>query len=216
VTDRYPGYDVLAKRGSPSWNAKTRAVIDERLALNPDRHVALDDAAWSTLKALCARITPQAPDRPPIPVAAMIDEKIARKTTDGYRDAHLPPVEKAWSQGLQALDAEAQTRHGRPFHALNAAEQDGLLEAVQRGYVSDPAWGNMPPALFFKKRVVHDILSAYYAHPTAWNEIGFGGPAAPRGYVRLGFDQRDPWEAVEAKPGKADKARRENTRVGRV
>ena len=55
---------------------------------------------------------------------------------------------------------------------------------------------------------------AYYAHPTAWNEIGFGGPASPRGYVRMGFDRRDPWEAAEAKPGDEAAARRENRRVG--
>ena len=36
---------------------------------------------------------------------------------------------------------------------------------------------------------------AYYAHPSAWNEIGFGGPASPRGYVRMDFNRRDPWEA---------------------
>ena len=30
------------------------------------------------------------------------------------------------------------------------------------------------------------ILSAFYSHPWAWNEIGFGGPAYPRGYARLG------------------------------
>jgi hypothetical protein len=27
--------------------------------------------------------------------------------------------------------------------------------------------------------------------------MGFGGPAAPRGYLRLGPDERDPWEARE-------------------
>ncbi|TNC05500.1 gluconate 2-dehydrogenase subunit 3 family protein, partial [Methylobacterium terricola] len=34
--DLYPGYDVLAKRDGPSWNAKTRAVLDERLAIGPE------------------------------------------------------------------------------------------------------------------------------------------------------------------------------------
>ena len=29
---RYPGYDVLTKRDTPSWNAKTREVIEQRLA----------------------------------------------------------------------------------------------------------------------------------------------------------------------------------------
>ncbi len=49
--------------------------------------------------------------------------------------------------------------------------------------------------------MIADITHAYYAHPTAWNEIGFGGPASPRGYVRMQLDRRDPWEAAEAKPG---------------
>ena len=30
------------------------------------------------------------------------------------------------------------------------------------------------------------IVGAFYSHPWAWNEIGFGGPAYPRGYMRLG------------------------------
>jgi hypothetical protein len=48
--------------------------------------------------------------------------------------------------------------------------------------------------------VIPDITHAYYAHPTAWNEIGFGGPASPRGYARMGLDRRDPWEAPRAQP----------------
>ena len=65
------------------------------------------------------------------------------------------------------------------------------------------------------KFIIPDIVGAYYAHPVAWNEIGFGGPAAPRGYVRLDFDRRDPWEASEATPGREAVAWRENQRVGR-
>jgi hypothetical protein len=72
----------------------------------------------------------------------------------------------------------------------------------------------MPPAIFFKKRLLHDIATAYYAHPASWNEIGFGGPASPRGYVRMNYDRRDPWEAAEASPGHEEEARRENERVG--
>jgi hypothetical protein len=61
--------------------------------------------------------------------------------------------------------------------------------------------------------LLSDIVRAYYGHPTAWNEIGFGGPASPRGYVRMGFNRRDPWEAVEAHDGDEAAARRENKRV---
>ena len=44
--------------------------------------------------------------------------------------------------------------------------------------------------------MIHDIVTAYYAHPTAWNEIGWAGPASPRGYVRLDANKHDPWEAA--------------------
>jgi hypothetical protein len=42
------------------------------------------------------------------------------------------------------------------------------------------------------------LLAAFYSHPWAWNEIGFGGPAYPRGYARLGVGQRETWEGAPA------------------
>ncbi len=79
--------------------------------------------------------------------------------------------------------------------------------------LTGPLWRGMPSKLFFTKRVLHDIVGAYYAHPTAWSEIGWAGPASPRGFVRLDKNRRDPWEAAEAYPGEEATARRENTRV---
>jgi hypothetical protein len=45
-----------------------------------------------------------------------------------------------------------------------------------------------------------DVIGNYYAHPAAWSEIGFNGPASPRGHIRLSLDSRDPWEAEEKRP----------------
>ncbi|MGZ4619257.1 MAG: hypothetical protein ACXV3F_11180 [Frankiaceae bacterium] len=42
--------------------------------------------------------------------------------------------------------------------------------------------------------------TAFYSHPWAWNEIGFGGPAYPRGYQNLGLDAREHWERPEQHP----------------
>jgi hypothetical protein len=58
-------------------------------------------------------------------------------------------------------------------------------------------WPGLDPQRFFIGVLAKTIAGIYYSHPAAWSEIGFGGPASPRGYVRLGFDQRDPWEAKE-------------------
>ncbi len=134
--------------------------------------------------------------------------------TDGYRHHQLPRMQDAWRRGLHALDQEARARYGGRFHVISVAEQNELLKKLQQGELGGPVWEGMPSKVFFSQRVLHDIVSAYYSHPISWSEIGFGGPASPRGYVRMGFDKRDPWEAAEAKPGHEDEARRKNRHVG--
>jgi hypothetical protein len=215
MADRYPGYDVLKKRNTVSWNDQTRTVIDRRLAIDSDQHLFFNDDEWATVRAICDRVIPQPAGRAsPAPIAAMIDEKLHSGCGDGYRDARLPAMREAWRRALDALDREAKERYGRRFHELEELLQDDLLAAIQKGDVSETHWHGLPATLFFSNRLLHDIVSAYYAHPHAWNEIGFGGPASPRGYVRMNFDRRDPWEASEARPGREQQARRENARVG--
>lgn len=213
MRERYPGYDVLVKRHTPSWDETTRRVIDKRLAL-PREPRFLGKEEFATLAAIAARIVPQPAGRAPIPVAALVDHKLHENAGDGYRHAGLPPLRAAWREGLRALDREARDAYGRPFHRLGATDQDALLKEAQEGRLGGPAWGGMACDLFFKYRLLRDIALAYYAHPTAWNEIGFGGPASPRGYVRMDFNRRDPWEAAEAHGGDDDIARRENQHVG--
>jgi hypothetical protein len=211
MSGRFPGYDVLAKRQSPSWNEKTRQTIDARLAL-PREPRFLSPEEFRALDAVCNRIVPQPDDRPLVPLAAMVDAKLHDNSGDGYRDHRLPPLREAWRRGLAGVEAEARRRHNVGFAQLDTAEQDALLRAVQEGKIVGD-WGGMPPDVFFTKRLLFDIVTQYYAHPTAWNEIGFGGPASPRGYVRMDFDRRDPWEAVEATPHNEAEARKANARV---
>ena len=73
-----------------------------------------------------------------------------------------------------------------------------LLKAIDDGEVEAPDWSKQLPAqMFMRKVMLRDIVEIYYAHPSAWSEIGFGGPASPRGYLRLGTNRRDSWEAEE-------------------
>lgn len=212
-SSRYPGYDVLRKRHTPSWNGTTRRVIDARLAVPRDPRF-LTGHELATVAAIAARLVPQPRSRPPIPVAALIDEKLFKGHEDGFRHEGMPREREAWRRGLAALDAEARERHGAVFAHLPGPRQDALLKQMEQGELNGAAWSGMPCKTFFKQRLAKDIVFAYYAHPTAWSEIGFGGPASPRGYVRLGYDQRDPWEAAETKNGDAESARRKNRRVG--
>ncbi|HTT00689.1 MAG TPA: gluconate 2-dehydrogenase subunit 3 family protein [Steroidobacteraceae bacterium] len=212
MADLYPGYDVLAKRNSPSWNEQTRRVIAQRLAV-PREPRFLTAGEFATLCAVAERITPQPAHREAIPVAALIDEKLYLNQQDGYRDASMPRERAAWQRGLRALEAEAHAAHGRSFHALQVHEQDRLLARMQSGELRHEAWAGMPSGTFFTQRLLYDIVGAYWSHPMAWSEIGWGGPASPRGYVRMGYDERDPWEAAEVRRGEVATARRLNLRV---
>jgi hypothetical protein len=197
----YPGYDVLEKWDTPSWNDQTRAVVEQRLEKVPKRRF-LTERQWLLLEAIAARLVPQDDRNDPIPVVPWIDDMLAENRSPGYRYEGMPPLREAWTRGLDALEAESRKVYDRPFVALPGSDQDALLRAVQSGEVECEEWRSLPPQRFFKALLLKQVVSTYYAHPAAWSEIGFGGPASPRGYVRLGFDERDPWEAKEL--GSAD------------
>lgn len=209
---RYPGYDVLNKRDTPSWDPVTRQVLDERVAVTTEPRF-FDASEWATLTALCHCVVAQPDDRPTVPVAAMLDARLVSDQGDGWRNARMPPMRTAWRTGLAALDVESRADHDTAYAELTAPQQIALIQRMQRGELHDGAWQGMPSELFFSDRVLHDLYGAYYSHPAAWSEIGFGGPANPRGYVRLNKDRRDPWEAIEATAENAAKVWQENARV---
>ncbi len=194
---RYPGYDVLDKWHSPSWNEQTRKIVAERLEKVPPRRF-LSETEWRVLEAVCDRLMPQ-PDRPeaPVPIVPFIDKKLQENQGDGFRYDGMPPMREAWRRGIAAIDAESRARHGRGFRELPDDLKDAALRAIQRGEVRSGSWRGLSPKTFFSSLLLRQVATIYYAHPAAWSEIGFGGPASPRGYVRLGFDRRDPWEAEE-------------------
>lgn len=199
----YPGYDVLDKWNTPSWNDQTRQVVEKRLSEVPER-MFLTEAEWRTLEAICERLIPQ-PDRPddPVPIAPYVDQMLERNQGEGYRYEDMPPLREAWRRGLAAVERESEERQGVRFTDLGADGQDALLADIQKGKVqSGEAWQGLPPAKFFEETLLKTVAGIYYSHPAAWSEIGYGGPASPRGYVRLGENQRDPWEAEEQRERK--------------
>jgi hypothetical protein len=196
--NRYPTYNVLDKWDTPSWNDQTRAVVAKRLHEIPPRRF-FSETEWELAQAICDRLIPQ-PDRPddPVPIVPFIDEKLHENQGNGYRYQEMPPMREAWRIGLRAIDAEAHARWQRGFLELPGNQKDAVLRSVQHGDTLTDVWQGMPAKRFFTSALLHEVVSVYYAHPAAWSEIGFGGPASPRGYVRMQANRRDSWEAIEA------------------
>ncbi|MBD0372715.1 MAG: gluconate 2-dehydrogenase subunit 3 family protein [Pyrinomonadaceae bacterium] len=196
---RYPGYNVLDKWSSPDWDDQTREVVRHRLEDVPPVRFFTEHEA-RTLAAICERIVPQ-PDRDEalkIPIVPWIDEKLYEYKRDGYRYEELPPQRETWRLGLMGIDETSRALFdGKPFVELEPLSQDVVLHHMERGNAPGAVWEKMPASRFFKSVLSIMIVKIYYAHPRAWNEIGYAGPSSPRGHVRKWEGGRDPWEAHE-------------------
>jgi hypothetical protein len=198
VKTPYPHYNVLDKWTSPSFDTTTRNVLAGRMHAIPERRFLTDDE-WQLLEAITTRLIPQ-PDRmEPVPITPWIDDLLFADRREGFRHDNMPPLRVAWRAGLAAIDGEAQRRHAHRFVELETGSQDVVLQVIQQDDVDRTLWNEIPAQRFFTDILLKTVAGIYYAHPAAWSEIGFGGPASPRGYVRLGFGERDPWEAREAR-----------------
>jgi hypothetical protein len=193
----YPGYSTLSQQGY--WDEATRDVVLNRVHdVPPIRFFTADEAAL--LAAVCDRLLPQ-DDRDEehrIPIAPAIDARLHAGIIDGYRYEDMPPDREAYQLGLRGLEAVARHLHDKPFRDLGPREQDEVLRTIHRGRppAGDDVWGRLPPDRFWLL-LLGDAVAAYYAHPYAWDEIGFGGPAYPRGYMRLEGGRPEPWEVDE-------------------
>ncbi len=193
----YPGFSTLSQQRY--WDAATRKVVLKRLTTaQPIRFFSPEEAA--TMTAVLDRILPQE-DRSPsrrIPLLPVLDSRLADDRIDGYRYEDMPSDRDAYRLAAQAFRQMAEEVHGRPFHEVETIEQEKLLQSV---HAEEPAgakdlWKRMSVKRFWSM-LVSDACGAYYAHPWAWDEVGFGGPAYPRGYMRLEEGEPEPWEVNE-------------------
>lgn len=205
----YPGFSTMRQKGY--WDATTREVVERRVAKNisASQQVSgsagqlkffVEEADARLMRAVCERVVPQE-DRVPerrIDVLAGVDERLGQGRIEGYRYEDMPPDGEAYRIAVRALRLMAAELHGRTFEELSTREQEEILQSVHDAEPlgAKDVWAEMNIARFWQM-LVTDCVSVYYAHPWAWDEIGFGGPAYPRGYMRLEEGEAEPWEVDE-------------------
>jgi hypothetical protein len=169
------------------WDDVTARLIDGRLHVSSELRFFTPREA-RTVDRLAAQIVG---DPAPVPVAALVDHRLAAGETDGWRHHDLPEDAEAWRRSLAWLDADARDVAGAAFADLAPADASAIVDVVQHagGNAWHAATGGHVWSLWTRY-----VCAAFYSHPYAWDEIGFPGPAYPRGYGNLGLDRREPWE----------------------
>ncbi len=195
----YRGFSTMAQR--KYWDAATRRVIDERVGQSkPIRFFTEDEAL--TMAAVMDRILPQEDrtDDRKIALLPVLDDRLHEHRIDGYRYADMPSDRDAYRLAARAFESMARELHGKAFHALDLIQQEHILQSVHHAepQAAQQLWKQMNIERFWTM-LVGDCCSAYYQHPWAWDEIGFGGPSYPRGYMRLEEGEPEPWEKGETR-----------------
>ena len=200
MVGRFPDYDVLEH--AAHWDETTRDVVLDRVHDVPEIGFFSPREA-ATARALCDVLTAQDAE-PRIPVTNYIDEKLAGGTFDGYRYFDMPDDREAWRRVLEGLDEQARARGGggETFAGASGQLQRAIVSDFSQAKLHGGIWNGLNVKHAFSL-VMRYVVQAFYAHPWAWNEIGWGGPAYPRGYSRFGSPhlqraEREPWEALEA------------------
>jgi hypothetical protein len=185
---RFPGFDVLAE--VDRWDDVTAGAVLARLDPSPDLSffTPSEQAAASALFDLLLAQR----DEPKVPVLAMVDRRLALDETDGWFYEDMPEDAEAWRMTLAWLDEDAVELSGRKFHELADNDKGRLVQGIQDA----EKWHGLPAKHVWSLWTRY-ACAAFYSHPWAWNEIGFGGPAYPRGYKALGVDQLEGWEVAE-------------------
>ena len=177
---RYPDYDVLEQAGH--WDEVTRRWSSTRVSEVPPlrfftpgggcaarasatscrpRTPSRASRSWTMSTRSYTRASSTATATPTCPTTARPGAGSARGWTR-RRGGAAPTTSRPRPTGRQHDDRRRLRRRRARRRRLGRAAASKAWSVVMRG-----------------------ALSEFYSHPWAWNEIGFGGPAYPRGYMRL-------------------------------
>ena len=144
--------------------------------------------------------TDRTPDRR-IPIVAMLDERLYQNRRRRLSLRRHAAGSCAFTRSaIRPSITRPSIVTGADFLDLPHHQQDVVLSRqsmTRKAEGRARASGSRCPSQRFWQMIMTDAIEAYYAHPWAWDEIGFGGPAYPRAYTRLERGEPEPWEVEE-------------------
>jgi hypothetical protein len=130
--------------------------------------------------AVARRLLPG--DVPPEALASFLDETFDRQLGRGDEQAGVLPTPELIPAGLDVLDREARSRHGRGFAELEGDQQDALLARAEQGRIE--AGDQFDSSVWFK-RMRGKLLLGFGSDPRGMVQMGFPGPSYKPGHIWL-------------------------------
>jgi gluconate 2-dehydrogenase gamma chain len=170
-------------------------------------------AEWAFVNAACARLIPQddvGPGAVELGVPQYIDRQMGTSWADGgiwymqgpffegkaefgYQSALTP--KQQFRLGIKAIDELCQQRFKKTFAALAPAEQDNVLQQIEKGTLKSD---ELPLRTFFTSFLLKTVMEGYFGDPmyggnkgmAAWQMIAYPGA---RGDYLEWIDQAKPY-----------------------
>jgi hypothetical protein len=190
----YPSFNVLNEE--KHWDPHTREIVDQRLetpSFYPFQFFTQQEA--NTLFALCSLLL----DDQRYPVIAFVvhhfDATLKASVGESQRKVGVPKQSVLIRDGLILLDQACIRLYGSPLDGLKEETQEEVVSQLMKGSFLLQSDQKSVPVNDFMQKIHSEAIASYYSHPSIWSEIGYAGPAYPRGYVRSELGLTDPWEA---------------------
>lgn len=191
-SSHYPTYDVWEERGA--WDDHTRQIVGKRRDAKVVHHF-LSESEAEQLRTVAEVVVDDIRFDILSYVVSEIDTSLAHPIGEAQRKKGVPEKQILYRAGLAGVEEAASAMFQQAFASLDKESRTAILQAIEQSQQPQTTAWQVVPAKDFMKKIVSDIVSIYYSHPTVWSEIGYGGPAYPRGYVRVEIGLVDPWEA---------------------
>jgi len=190
----YPRFDVM--REEEHWDPHTREIVNKRLnneSFYPYQYLTQHEG--DTLFRLCAILLDDARSPVLAYVVHHFDSTLQAGIGESQRKIGVPKQSALIRDGLALLDQVCKERYGKKFISIGEPDQQQLVQQLVQGNIALLSGDQQVPVREWTDKILTDAVAAYYSHPSIWSEIGYAGPAYPRGYVRSELGLTDPWEA---------------------
>lgn len=175
------------------WDDHSREIVEKRLQQQPYQNLSLQESILLT--QICAQLLDDTRDSILHYVVGHFDNQLGSDIGENQRKANVPKATVLIREGIRAIEHYATITYGKLYAGLPEEEKRTVLTKMMNNDITLMADGVTIAAKELFNKLHTEAVNAYYSHPTVWSEIGYAGPAYPRGYVRSELGHRDPWEA---------------------